>query len=84
MQKRLTAHRDVQRKEPSTTNDVAHGEGPASVRSGRGLRAAPPGSGTWTLRVIKDSLRDSGDIVSVVKQVGGLVVSDFSWWTHRE
>ena len=79
MQKRLTAHRYVERKEPWTTNDAAHGEGPASVRSGRGLRVASPGSGTWTLCVIKDSLRDSGDIVSVVKQVGGLVKSDFSW-----
>ena len=79
MQKRLTAHQDVERKEPWTINDAAHSEGPASVQSGRGLRVASPGSGTWTLCVIQDLLWDSGDIVSIVKQVGGLIVSDFSW-----
>ena len=31
----------------------------------------------------KDSLQDFGDIAGVVKQVDGLVVSDFACWTRR-
>ena len=31
----------------------------------------------------KDSLRNFGDIASVVKQVDGLVVSGFACWTRR-